>query len=118
MAKKVAKKLTDELRAAVAGCGMTLGDLTRATGIDKSALSRFVNGERGLSMEAMDALGQCLGLSIVAGKPKATPQPGKLRGAGVFRGNEAIDALKRIPKDDPERQRAWQIVLDWIKANK
>jgi antitoxin component HigA of HigAB toxin-antitoxin module len=68
--RKAANKLTDELRAAVAGCGMTLDDLTRATGVDKSALSRFVNGERGLSMEAMDAIGQCLGLRIVADKPK------------------------------------------------
>ena len=72
MGKTTSDKLTDQLRAAVVGCGMTLGGLTRATGVDKSALSRFVNGERGLSMEAMDAIGQCLGLRIVAGKPKKT----------------------------------------------
>ena len=70
MGKKKSNKLTDQLRAAVAGCGMSLGDLARATGVDKSALSRFVNGERGLSMEAMDAIGQCLGLRIVAEDPK------------------------------------------------
>ena len=68
MAKKSPSRLTEQLRAAVAESGMTLGELTRATGIDKSALSRFVNGERGVSMEAMDALGQCLGLRIVADK--------------------------------------------------
>ncbi len=70
MGKKTSNKLTDQLRAAVAGCGMSLGDLARATGVDKSALSRFVNGERGLSMEGIDAIGQCLGLRIVADKLK------------------------------------------------
>lgn len=78
MAKKASNKLTEQLRAAAAGGGMTLGDLARATGIDKSALSRFLNGERGVSMEAMDSLGEYLGLKIVAtGKRKATPRPGK-----------------------------------------
>jgi len=70
MGKKVSPKLTDQLRAAVAGCGRTLGQITRDTGIDKSALSRFVNGERGVSMEALDQLGEYLGLRIVAVKPR------------------------------------------------
>ena len=71
MTKRSSNSLTEQLRAAVARSGMTLGELTRATGIDKSALSRFVNGERGVSMEAMNALGQCLGLRIVADKAKS-----------------------------------------------
>jgi len=72
MRKKDTQPLTAQLRQAVAGCGMTLGELSRATGIDKSALSRFVNGERGVSTDAMDAIGKCLGLSIVkATKPRA-----------------------------------------------
>lgn len=65
------QKLTDQLRRAVADSGKTLGELARETGIDKSALSRFVNGERGLSMEALDAIGDYLGLRIVASKPQA-----------------------------------------------
>ena len=71
MGKKAPKKLTDQLRAAVADSGMTLSDLARATGVDKSALSRFVNGERGLSMEALDAIGEHLRLRIVADKAGA-----------------------------------------------
>ena len=58
MTKKPSLNLTDQLRAAVAQSGMTLGELSRTTGIAKSALSRFVNGERGVSMEAMDAIGR------------------------------------------------------------
>ena len=45
-------------------------------------------------------------------------EPGKLRGVGVLRANEAVDALKRIPKNDALRKRGFQIVTDWIKVNK
>jgi transcriptional regulator with XRE-family HTH domain len=64
MGKRAKLKLTDQLRKAVADSGKTLGEFARDTGIDKSALSRFVNGERGLSMEALDTIGDYLGLEI------------------------------------------------------
>jgi hypothetical protein len=38
-------------------------------------------------------------------------------GIGVIRGHEAIDILKRIPKNDPQRQRGFQIVKDFIRNN-
>ncbi len=50
--------------------------------------------------------------------PVEDSAPGKVRGVGVMRANEAIDALKRIPKNDGLRKRGFQIVNDWIKANK
>ncbi len=71
MRKNTKQTLTDQLRRAVADSGRTLGELARDTGIDKSALSRFVNGERGLSMEGINAIGDYLGLRIVAEKPRA-----------------------------------------------
>ena len=46
------------------------------------------------------------------------PQQIKRLGVGVERGHEAINALMRIPKTDPLRQRGFQIVMDYIKANK
>ena len=70
MKKKTKQKLTDQLRRAVADSGRTLGEFSRDTGIDKSALSRFVNGERGLSMESLDTIGYYLSLRVVAGKPR------------------------------------------------
>lgn len=42
----------------------------------------------------------------------------KLIGKGVALANEAINCLIRIPKNDPLRKRGFQIVTDWIKANK
>ncbi len=68
--KKRTCKLSAQLRQAIVDSGKSLGQLTRETGIDKSALSRFVNGERGVSMNSWDALGECLGLRLVADKPR------------------------------------------------
>lgn len=64
--------LTEQLRQAVVNCGESQYAICRATGIDKASLSRFVSGERGVSMTALDALGQYLGLELVAKRrPKA-----------------------------------------------
>jgi ParB-like chromosome segregation protein Spo0J len=50
---------------------------------------------------------------------KAEDKPeGEVRGVGVTRANEAINCLIRIPKNDALRKRGFQIVTDWIKANK
>lgn len=43
---------------------------------------------------------------------------GKSRGKGVILANEAINCLTRIPKNDALRKRGFQLVSDWIKANK
>ena len=64
--------LTDQLRQAVLNCGQSQAAICRATGIDKTALYRFVVGERGVSMEVLNTLGEYLGLRIVADKPRKT----------------------------------------------
>jgi hypothetical protein len=49
--------------------------------------------------------------------PEEKPE-GERRGKGVILANEAINCLSRIPKNDALRKRGFQIVMDWIKANK
>jgi len=61
--------LTEQLRKAINTCGQSRYAIAKATGVGADTLSRFVNGERGLSMEAMDAIGKHLGLRIVADEP-------------------------------------------------
>lgn len=67
------------------------------------------------------------------GRQEASPDPGtppepesgngeargpiKSLGVGVARANEAINCLKKIPRDDPLRKRAFEIVKDWIRHN-
>jgi transcriptional regulator with XRE-family HTH domain len=68
--------LTEQLRHAVLNCGQTQYALCKATGIDKTALSRFINGERGVSMQVLDKLGEYLGLWIVTDRPKNRTKKG------------------------------------------
>ncbi len=68
--------LTDQLRQAVLNCGQSQYAICKATGIDKTALSRFINGERGVSMEVMNTLGEYLGLRIVTDKPQNRAKKG------------------------------------------
>lgn len=49
---------------------------------------------------------------------KADVPPGVPRGVGINRGNDAINALSRIPRNDRLRERGFQIVVDWIKHNR
>ena len=63
-------KLVDQIRQAAIASGLSQNALARAAGMDPGAVNRFINGERGLSMEGLDALADVLGLRIVADEPK------------------------------------------------
>jgi transcriptional regulator with XRE-family HTH domain len=68
MAKKRTDLLTDQLRQAIDDSGLTRYQIAKSTGIDESALAKFYNGRRGLSMDALNALGTYLRLRIVLGR--------------------------------------------------
>ncbi len=65
MTKRKRKQLTDQLRQAIEECGVSRYEIAKQTGIDESALAKFFNGHRGLSMEGLNALGEFLELEIV-----------------------------------------------------
>jgi transcriptional regulator with XRE-family HTH domain len=62
------KKLTDQLRQAIDDSGMTRYRIAQETGVSEATLSKFYLGQRGLSMEALNALGDCLQLTIHLGR--------------------------------------------------
>ena len=66
------KLLTDQLRQAIDDSGLTRYRIAKETGISESALAQFYNGHRGLSMEALNALGEFLQLTIHLGRK---PEP-------------------------------------------
>ncbi len=68
MAKKRTKLLTDQVRQAIDDSGLTRYRIAKETGISESALAQFYNGHRGLSMEALNALGEFLQLTITLGR--------------------------------------------------
>ncbi len=65
----VRKRLTfsDELRWAVDACGRSRYRVCKELGIAESTLSRFMSGERGLTLTCLDRLAALLDLHIVAG---------------------------------------------------
>ena len=56
----------EQLRRVVRDCGETRYSLAQRMGIAQSTLTRFMNGDRGLSMEAIDRLFYALDLEIKA----------------------------------------------------
>jgi transcriptional regulator with XRE-family HTH domain len=64
---KKLKLLIDQVRQAIDDSGLSRYEVAKRTGIDESALSKFHLGRRGLSMEALNALGELLELKITLG---------------------------------------------------
>ena len=61
----MAHTFSDQLRQAVRDCGTSRYALARQLSISESTLSRFLSGERGLTLDLLDQLADVLGLKIV-----------------------------------------------------
>jgi transcriptional regulator with XRE-family HTH domain len=57
-------RVSDRIREAIEKADVTRYRIAQETGIEESALSRFMSRERGLSMEALDALAEFFGLEL------------------------------------------------------
>ncbi len=64
--KEKPKTISEHIRAAIEGSDVSRYRIANDTGIAESTLSRFLSGERGLSMEAIDTLGEYLGLILIS----------------------------------------------------
>jgi transcriptional regulator with XRE-family HTH domain len=62
------RKLSDQLRQAIADSGITRYRISKATGINEAALGKFFHGERGLSLESIDKLAEFLKLELTVRK--------------------------------------------------
>lgn len=79
MAKSI--PFSEQLRQAIVDSGMTRYRICQLTGIDNATLSRFHNGERGLPMDTIDKVCECIGAKLVlevkrqaTAKPKTKPK--------------------------------------------
>jgi hypothetical protein len=57
-------KFSDQVRAAVEASGRSRYSICKEIELAQSNLSRFMSGEKGLSMDALDRLGILLGLEL------------------------------------------------------
>jgi len=65
------KPLSEQLRDAIEKADASRYELSKATGVSQSTLSKFVLRQRpGLSFDALDRIGLELGLVIVKKQPK------------------------------------------------
>jgi transcriptional regulator with XRE-family HTH domain len=62
--------LVIQIREAMRASGRSLRDLEKATGISRGLLSRFLRGERDMTLTTAAPLLEALGLTIVPQKPK------------------------------------------------
>ena len=74
MPKKKRESLSDELRQAVERSGLSRYAIWQAVGIDQASMSKFMAGERGLTLESIDKLAELLGLHIVADAEQRRPK--------------------------------------------
>lgn len=75
--------ISKQIRLAVVNCGMTRYKLAQLTGIDQSALSKFVAGKVGLTLANIDELGRVLGMQIVTESPRAEKPAAKRKAKGT-----------------------------------
>jgi transcriptional regulator with XRE-family HTH domain len=68
-------KMLTQIREAVRDDGRTLTEIAESSGLDAGRLSRFVRGERDLSLAAAARLCEALGFELVRG-----PSPAKAEG--------------------------------------
>jgi len=66
-------KLGDQIRRAVRASGLGNNELSRAVGIDKGAMSRFMAGKRGLSLEVLDRLAEVVKMDVVRRESASKP---------------------------------------------
>jgi len=64
------RPISDELLQALNFAGRTLNAVAAEAGVDRSALARFVSGERDLMLATLDRLAPALGLKLIRGPRK------------------------------------------------
>ena len=73
MTKKRSKRaaFSDEVRNAIEDSGLSRYRIAKDADIDQSTLSRFVHGQRTLSLETVDRLAELLGWHLDVGSKKS-----------------------------------------------
>jgi transcriptional regulator with XRE-family HTH domain len=65
---------SEQLRQAIARSGLSQYRLAKLSGIDQSQLSRFMNGERGLSIEGIEKICELIGARLAIKAKPANPK--------------------------------------------
>jgi transcriptional regulator with XRE-family HTH domain len=66
---------SEVVREAIGAAGLRIRELARRTGVEPSALSRFMSGQVGISLTTFEKLAPELGLRIVREAPARPAEP-------------------------------------------
>ena len=78
-----AMTIQEQLRRLIDDAGISRHRICRLTGIRTTNLSQFMQGKRGLSLEALDELGRVMGITLKADRAllkklaEEAPRPGR-----------------------------------------
>jgi len=62
--RKTAKTISEQLREAIGKSSLSPYELAEASGVDRSVLSRFLNGKRSITLDTVDRLAEVLKLRL------------------------------------------------------
>lgn len=63
-------RFSDEIRAAVENSGMSRYAICREIELNQGAMSRFMSGQGGISLDTIDRLAELLGLRVAVRRPR------------------------------------------------
>jgi len=77
MKTKKTDSISDQLRRILTESALSRHEIARQSGVDKAALSRFANGQRGLTTASLDRLAPVLRLELVGPARARTSKKGR-----------------------------------------
>ena len=61
--------MSDQVRDAIDGCGLSRYAISRATGVTQGALSRFMSGQRDMTLRTLERIAPMIGVSLRTKRP-------------------------------------------------
>jgi transcriptional regulator with XRE-family HTH domain len=77
--KKEAPTLVDQIKEAIRDSGQSLSEISRASGVDVTRISRFVRGVRSIDVAAASAICGVLGYKLTKAEPPAPKKKGRTK---------------------------------------
>jgi len=75
--KLIMMNMSDTVRDAIEKCGMTRYAIAQRTGISEGALSRFMSGDRDMTLRTLERFAHIIGVRLVVSRPKMRRKKGR-----------------------------------------
>ena len=62
--------MSDQVRQAIKQCGLTRYAISKQTGLTEGALSRFMSGQRDMTLRTLETIAQVIGVRLVVDRPR------------------------------------------------